>query len=99
MRNRQKKWARYRERIQRLPESRFPAPKTNRTAATLNNDDTGRMSVSTNAISLATFGEKEKKILPYFEHLKHEKIMLMIKVGLFVVALVTMILIFFLYVR
>jgi len=99
METRQKKWARYRERIQRLPEKRFPAPKANRTAITLNEDDTGRMGVSTNAISLASFGEKERKILPYFEHLKHEKVQFVLKLCLFALVVIAMVLIYVFYVR
>jgi hypothetical protein len=100
MKTRMKKWARYRAKIQCRPQKAFKARPTFETDASEEDmaivSETG---LSTKAISLSTFGLKDRKSTPYNVYWKRKSIWLFVKVSLFVIFVVGFVCLYIYWVR
>jgi hypothetical protein len=80
MKTRIEKYKRYRERIERTPENRFPAHHNAvRTQTHADKEAIAQSGKATAAVAYKSVPLKKKRITPYSEYSKKERVWLMIK--------------------
>lgn len=102
MKTRTEKWKNYRDKILQTPDDKFPPHKENFVHRQSHAD---QLLVNSSAVSTAAITydhlslKKKKKVTPYAEYAKKKNILLVVKLASFFVALVILVVAYFLWVR